>query len=740
MRVRNTRRRKKRGLDDIVNSLSAGIEPVAERIGVPAAIMSGFALESMNIYNYLSSNKQIIESIGTFGPYAAAGAIGAAGLAAAAATVSSQIKKDSGPAGFIKNSLKELSGSILGRYKLEAAALASFGHLAYSQMSSSIDSPMVFLDAAKAAVIGYFGYRAAASVNAAYSETRHEAGRKSGSLFKKSGLFKAAAVAAMVATLASTPVVKKDMVSLYHDMTTVTENIMPPEEIIPTKIDKSFDEIVKNEGNKSFQEIYKSIIPGYDPSRKWTKEDILDFRKYPGRFNNEIAAFSDYYGIDKDLVSAILFTESRKHHFDADGNPVRSHTGAVGAGQHLPINIKELNRLFNYPPKKETVRWSWESIKNDPIHNIDATCATIRSLSDLFEGHVELISAAYNYGKTGIKKALIAENQEEGDEGRLYGFLWIRKHLKRGKAAVNEVSQYVKSVNTYLNIFKAHLVWPTDSRRLYLKFGKVDDDLSNMVMGIHIAPEKDGVAGDPVYAAADGYVNVAGYKENGLGNHNNGNWIEICHGEPSKMFRTQYLQLAELDVQEGDHVRAGQKIGTMGRSGKSYGVALEFLIKTGSGKKSSYFDPFDIYKANDSARTIPISEIADDSPMKKHIIRWYKVNNARWDPDSRKNLDLPADMYMIRPGDTPAKVSEMFNISRETLQEYNPDIDVLGGRWKAYDVIRLPDSYTFYEVSRGDTLSDISDMYDTSVPEIREMNRLAGSRIRVGQRLRVPKL
>ena len=43
-----------------------------------------------------------------------------------------------------------------------------------------------------------------------------------------------------------------------------------------------------------------------------------------------------------------------------------------------------------------------------------------------------------------------------------------------------------------------------------------------------------------------------------------------------------------------------------------------------------------------------------------------------------------------------------------------------------------------HEVRRGETLWAIAEAYDTTVPELRSLNGLRGSRIYAGQRLKVP--
>lgn len=77
--------------------------------------------------------------------------------------------------------------------------------------------------------------------------------------------------------------------------------------------------------------------------------------------------------------------------------------------------------------------------------------------------------------------------------------------------------------------------------------------------------------GTPVMAAGDGRVVESGY------NNLNGNYVFIQHGE---RYVTKYLHLNRRDVQRGSRVRQGQRIGTVGATGRVTGAHLhyEFLV------------------------------------------------------------------------------------------------------------------------------------------------------------------
>ena len=80
-----------------------------------------------------------------------------------------------------------------------------------------------------------------------------------------------------------------------------------------------------------------------------------------------------------------------------------------------------------------------------------------------------------------------------------------------------------------------------------------------------------GNIGDPVLASQGGNVMYAG---NGLEEY--GNLVMIRH---SDNYITAYAHNSELLVKEGDSVQRGQRIASMGNSGQTNQVGLEFQVR-----------------------------------------------------------------------------------------------------------------------------------------------------------------
>ncbi len=76
--------------------------------------------------------------------------------------------------------------------------------------------------------------------------------------------------------------------------------------------------------------------------------------------------------------------------------------------------------------------------------------------------------------------------------------------------------------------------------------------------------------GTPVYATGDGVVESTSFQYRGYGNQ-----IVIDHGYG---YKTRYAHLSTIDVREGMKVSRGDKIGTVGSTGKSTGSHLHYEV------------------------------------------------------------------------------------------------------------------------------------------------------------------
>ncbi len=155
--------------------------------------------------------------------------------------------------------------------------------------------------------------------------------------------------------------------------------------------------------------------------------------------------------------------------------------------------------------------------------------------------------------------------------------------------------------------------------------------------GIDIKSSK-GVAGDPVYASADGYVSRIKVSESGYGNaiyinHPNGYTTVYAHldhfNEAIKSYvKTQQYARESFEVDltpgYGDFpVRQGDQVGVMGNSGSSNGAHLHFEVR-----KTSTSKPFN-----------PLLfgfKVTDNVPPKMHALKVYYLNDKLHEQNTKE--------------------------------------------------------------------------------------------------------
>lgn len=153
----------------------------------------------------------------------------------------------------------------------------------------------------------------------------------------------------------------------------------------------------------------------------------------------------------------------------------------------------------------------------------------------------------------------LVNETKQGLSGLVTDINGLLVHLTESEAKLVE-AQHLRNVTP--------TVWPVASRRITSRFGiRIDPFTRNPAM--HAGLDIDGELGDPVYAAAEGKVAIAGF------DYDHGNHIRIDH---SRGIETEYLHLSKLLVKAGDAVSKGQKIGLMGSTGRSTGTHLHYEV------------------------------------------------------------------------------------------------------------------------------------------------------------------
>lgn len=149
---------------------------------------------------------------------------------------------------------------------------------------------------------------------------------------------------------------------------------------------------------------------------------------YPLKYEKEVNAASEKYGVDKALIYGIIKTESN---FDSDAE---SNAGALGLMQLMPESFEWLQTFY-----KEDNDYQFEDLK-DPAVNIDYGVELLSILSDMYEVEDTMI-CAYNGGLGNVDQWL--QNPQYSDDG---------KHLK--VVPFTETDNYRKLVAQNKSIYK----------------------------------------------------------------------------------------------------------------------------------------------------------------------------------------------------------------------------------------------------------------------------------------------
>lgn len=113
---------------------------------------------------------------------------------------------------------------------------------------------------------------------------------------------------------------------------------------------------------------------------------------------------------------------------------------------------------------------------------------------------------------------------------------------------------------------------PVHGARRTSGFGKRRDPLRR-TWAMHTGVDFAGPTGTPIVATADGVVTFAG-RMSGYG--------RIVTVQHAFGYETRYAHLNSMDVRVGQRIRRGDRIGGMGRSGRTTGVHLHYEVRIGN--------------------------------------------------------------------------------------------------------------------------------------------------------------
>lgn len=147
---------------------------------------------------------------------------------------------------------------------------------------------------------------------------------------------------------------------------------------------------------------------------------------YPAEFRPLINKKAAEYKIDKYLLTAVIYIESR---FNQDATSPR---GACGLMQLMPSTAEEISQ------RKKIKNYSKDMLYNAET-NVDFGCYYLRKMLDKSDNNPQLALMSYNAGNTNVKK-------------------WIKQEKTSGKnilqLAFTETRNYVNDIFTIYRFLK----------------------------------------------------------------------------------------------------------------------------------------------------------------------------------------------------------------------------------------------------------------------------------------------
>jgi murein DD-endopeptidase MepM/ murein hydrolase activator NlpD len=140
------------------------------------------------------------------------------------------------------------------------------------------------------------------------------------------------------------------------------------------------------------------------------------------------------------------------------------------------------------------------------------------------------------------------------------------QEVDRLKDSFTEAIQHAERI-AYLRSITPTL-YPTLSTRVTSAFGFRRDPFTRRTAR-HLGVDFGGDKNDPIFATATGRISQTGY------DRAMGNFIIIRHGNG---IETVYMHLTKSLVKRGQSVEKGEKIGTLGSTGRSTGPHLHYEV------------------------------------------------------------------------------------------------------------------------------------------------------------------
>jgi Peptidase family M23/LysM domain len=186
-------------------------------------------------------------------------------------------------------------------------------------------------------------------------------------------------------------------------------------------------------------------------------------------------------------------------------------------------------------------------------------------------------------------------------------------------------------------------------------------DLYGTRSGTHKGMDIGGEAGSPVFAARGGIVSKSYYSES------YGNVVFILHDNG---YETVYAHLNDRSVSENDRVIQGDRIGSLGNTGRSTGAHLHFEVHEGlwTLDKENAIDPFKVF-GNGEIGQLVFAKVKDPYQTFEASVNLDHVSTQK-EADERNVIEREI-IHIVKENETLWGISQHYGLTVDQVKVWN---------------------------------------------------------------------
>jgi murein DD-endopeptidase MepM/ murein hydrolase activator NlpD len=232
--------------------------------------------------------------------------------------------------------------------------------------------------------------------------------------------------------------------------------------------------------------------------------------------------------------------------------------------------------------------------------------------------------------------------------------------------------------------------------------------------GNHKGIDIGGEHGSPVFSVDDGVITKSYYSSS------YGHVIFIKHPNG---YETVYGHLDQRGAVEGQAVKKGEKIGTMGNTGRSTGTHLHFEIHQGEWNitKNMAIDPYLVFGEGETGQTVFAKE-HDPYQVREVALKVSQTEDMHPSDSSQGKEEADKQIHIVKSGETLWSIAQTYEVSTVEVMNQNDlnDSTIVSGQ-----PLLIPEkSGEVHLVKQGETLFGIAQQYNISVEDLTGWNGL----------------